>query len=31
MILETAKEDGEIQDMDAVNLSVLRGLLATPG
>ncbi|HEX4589411.1 MAG TPA: deoxyribonuclease IV [Gemmataceae bacterium] len=28
MVLETAKESGESDDMDAVNLSVLRGLLA---
>ncbi len=31
MILETAKEDGEVVDMDTVNLSVLRGLVAVPG
>src|SRR5207248_5888167 len=30
MVLETAKEEGEEKDMDAVNLAVLRGLLATP-
>lgn len=30
MILETAKEAPEFDDMDAVNLSVLRGLLVTP-
>ncbi|MBY0228566.1 MAG: deoxyribonuclease IV [Gemmataceae bacterium] len=28
MILETAKEDGDEADMDAVNLAVLRGLVA---
>jgi deoxyribonuclease-4 len=27
MILETAKEDGEVTDMDAVNLATLRGLV----
>lgn len=26
MILETPKEDGDVADMDAVNLGVLRGL-----
>jgi deoxyribonuclease IV len=31
MILETAKESEESDDMDAVNLSVLRGLVATTG
>jgi deoxyribonuclease-4 len=31
MVLETAKEDSDVQDMDAVNLSVLRGLTAAPG
>jgi deoxyribonuclease IV len=30
MILETAKESDESDDMDSVNLSVLRGLVATP-
>ncbi|HEY1380262.1 MAG TPA: hypothetical protein VGF55_25900 [Gemmataceae bacterium] len=31
MVLETAKESDEFSDMDAVNLSVLRGLVARPG
>jgi deoxyribonuclease-4 len=31
MVLETAKEDGDVQDMDTVNLSVLRGLTTAPG
>jgi deoxyribonuclease IV len=30
MVLETAKEDGDNKDMDRVNLTTLRGLLATP-
>jgi deoxyribonuclease-4 len=31
MILETAKEDGDEKDMDAVNLRVLRGLIEEKG
>ena len=27
MILETAKEEGDEQDMDAINLATLRGLV----
>jgi hypothetical protein len=30
MILETAKEEGDEEDMDAVNLATLRGLLEKP-
>jgi len=31
MVLETAKEDGDVDDMDAVNLATLRGLLPPTG